>query len=78
MLVGVGGGTANVGMTAAPYDSSIRGPYWGSRSELFEVLELARRGLVTVETEVFGLDDAPEAYRRLHDGTLRGRAVVVP
>lgn len=78
VLVGVGGGTANVGMTAAPYDSSIRGPYWGSRSELFEVLELARRGLVTVETEVFGLDDAPEAYRRLHDGTLRGRAVVVP
>lgn len=78
VLVGVGAGTANVGMTATPYDSSIRGPYWGSRSELFEVLELARRGLVTVETEVFSLDEAPEAYRRLHEGTLRGRAVVTP
>jgi propanol-preferring alcohol dehydrogenase len=78
VLVGVGAGTAKAGMLANPYDSSVRGPYWGSRSELFEVLELARNGGVKVETEVFSLDDAPEAYRRLHDGTLRGRAIVVP
>jgi propanol-preferring alcohol dehydrogenase len=31
-----------------------------------------------VETEVFSLDEAPEAYRRLHDGSLRGRAIIVP
>jgi propanol-preferring alcohol dehydrogenase len=78
VLVGVGAGTAKAGLLATPYESSVRAPYWGSRSELFEVLELARNGLVKVETEVFSLDDAPEAYRRLHDGTLRGRAVVVP
>ncbi|MCL2463448.1 MAG: NAD(P)-dependent alcohol dehydrogenase [Micrococcales bacterium] len=76
--VGVGAAQAHVGVLAAPYDSSIRAPYWGTRSELFEVLELARAGAVHVETERFALDDAPEAYRRLHDGTLRGRAVVVP
>jgi propanol-preferring alcohol dehydrogenase len=45
---------------------------------LFEVLELARRGLVHVETEVFSLDAAPTAYERLHEGSLRGRAVIVP
>jgi propanol-preferring alcohol dehydrogenase len=56
----------------------VRSPYWGSRGELFEVFELARSGLVRIETERFSLDEAPEAYRRLHDGTLRGRAVVVP
>ncbi|NNC11798.1 NAD(P)-dependent alcohol dehydrogenase [Planctomonas sp. JC2975] len=79
LLVGVGAGSAKVGVVSGnPYESSIMAPYWGSRSELFEVLELARNGSVTVETEVFSLDDAPEAYRRLHDGTLRGRAVVVP
>ncbi|HEY1105702.1 MAG TPA: zinc-binding dehydrogenase, partial [Agromyces sp.] len=60
------------------YDATVRSPYWGSRAELFEVFDLARAGLVKIETERFSLDEAPEAYRRLHDGTLRGRAVVVP
>lgn len=78
VLLGVGAGTLPGGVLARPYDSAVRSPYWGSRSELFEVFELARSGLVKVETEVFSLDEAPEAYRRLHDGTLRGRAVVVP
>jgi alcohol dehydrogenase, propanol-preferring len=78
VLVGVGAGTMPVGMFAAPYDSSVRAPYWGSRPELFEVFELARTGAVHVEVESFSLNEAPEAYRRLHDGTLRGRAVIVP
>lgn len=78
VLVGVGAGTLPSGVLAGPYDSTVRAPYWGSRSELFEVFELARSGLVHVETEVFSLDDAPEAYRRLHDGSLRGRAIIVP
>ena len=78
VLVGVGAGVLPVGVLAAPYDSSIRAPYWGTRSELFEVLELARQGLVHVETEVFSLDEAPVAYERLHAGSLRGRAVIVP
>ena len=58
--------------------SSIRTPYWGSISELIEVYELARAGKITVDVETFSLDDGPEAYRRLHDGTLKGRAVIVP
>ncbi len=78
VLVGVGAGVLPVGVLAAPYDSTVRAPYWGTRSELFEVLALARRGLVQVETEVFSLDDAPLAYERLHEGTLRGRAIIVP
>jgi hypothetical protein len=27
---------------------------------------------------VFALTDGPRAYERLHEGTLRGRAVLVP
>ena len=42
------------------------------------MLDLARAGAIHVEIEQFTLDEAPEAYRRLHDGTIRGRAVVVP
>ncbi|MGZ5402100.1 MAG: hypothetical protein ACXWDA_03040, partial [Aeromicrobium sp.] len=37
-LVLVGAGTTKAGVPASPYDSSVRVPYWGSRSELFEVL----------------------------------------
>ncbi|MGR7026377.1 zinc-binding dehydrogenase [Geodermatophilus sp. URMC 62] len=43
-----------------------------------EVLDLARAGAVHVEVEKYSLDEAPEAYRRLHEGAVRGRAVVVP
>jgi propanol-preferring alcohol dehydrogenase len=78
VLVGVGAGTIHAGLLAAPYESTVRAPYWGSRSELFEVLELARTGAVHVKTETFSLDEAPKAYAMAHDGTLRGRAVIVP
>lgn len=77
-IVGIGGGVLPTGFFSTPFGASVRAPYWGSRTELMEVLDLARAGLVRVHTERFSIDDAPEAYRRLHDGTVRGRAVVVP
>jgi D-arabinose 1-dehydrogenase-like Zn-dependent alcohol dehydrogenase len=58
--------------------TKVRAPYWGSPSELFEVLDLARTGHIHVETERFSLDDGPRACERMHAGTLRGRAVIVP
>lgn len=42
------------------------------------MFDLARSGMIHVETERFSLDDAPKAYERMHAGTLRGRAVIVP
>jgi propanol-preferring alcohol dehydrogenase len=77
-IVGIGGGTAAVGFGQIPYDAAVRAPYWGSRAELIEVLDLARAGLIHVEVERFSLDDGPEAYERLHSGSIRGRAVIVP
>ena len=61
-----------------PFGGVVRAPYWGTRAELMEVLDLARAGAVHVEVEKYTLDEAPEAYRRLHEGAVRGRAVVVP
>lgn len=78
VLVGVGPGAVPVGFFTTPQEVSVRSPYWGSRSELVEVLELARTGAIHVEVERFSLDDAPRAYERLHAGTLHGRAVIVP
>lgn len=42
------------------------------------MFELARAGAVNVHVERFGIDQAPEAYRRLHDGRINGRAVILP
>jgi propanol-preferring alcohol dehydrogenase len=77
-IVGIGGGMLPVGFGSTAYDVSVRSPYWGSRSELIEVLELARRKQISVEVETFTLDEAPKAYDLLHDGKIRGRAVIVP
>jgi propanol-preferring alcohol dehydrogenase len=78
VMVGLGPGAVSVGMFALSNEASVRAPTWGTRSELFEVLDLARSGAITVEVERFSLDDGPAAYERLHARTLRGRAVLVP
>lgn len=78
VMVGVADGVVPVGLFSLPFETSVRAPYWGTRPELFEVLDLARSGAIHVETERFSLDDAPKAYERMHARTLRGRAVIVP
>lgn len=77
-IVGIGGGLLPTGFFSTPMGASVRAPYWGTRSELMEVLDLARAGAIHVGVERYTLDQAPDAYRKLHDGTIRGRAVVVP
>ena len=49
-IVGIGGGLLPAGFFSTPFGVSVRAPYWGSRSELREVLDLARVGAVTVHT----------------------------
>ncbi|MFJ5612703.1 NAD(P)-dependent alcohol dehydrogenase [Streptomyces sp. NPDC093221] len=77
-IVGIGGGSATVGFGTIAYDAAVRAPYWGSRAELIEVLDLARSGAVEVHVETYSLDDAPLAYERLHAGKINGRAVILP
>ncbi|MFG1894736.1 NAD(P)-dependent alcohol dehydrogenase [Micromonospora zamorensis] len=77
-IVGIGGGTVAVSFFSVPYEVSIATTYWGSRPELVEVLDLGARGLIRPRTTTFALDDALDAYRRMRDGTLDGRAVIVP
>jgi propanol-preferring alcohol dehydrogenase len=77
-IVGLGGGSLPVGFGTVPYDAAVRAPYWGSRGELIEVLDLARAGAVDVHVETYSLDEAPAAYERLHAGRVNGRAVILP
>ena len=78
VITGLGPGTIAVGTFSLANETSVRAPTWGTRSDLFEVVELARSGAITVEVERFSLEDGPKAYERLHARTLRGRAVLVP
>ncbi|NUR82542.1 MAG: NAD(P)-dependent alcohol dehydrogenase [Nonomuraea sp.] len=77
VIVGLGGGAVPVGFGSTAYEVSVRAPYWGSRGELIEVLELARAGAISVHTETYPIEQAPLAYERLHAGEIRGRAVIV-
>lgn len=76
-VVGVGGGTLPVTFGALPPEASVWTAFWGSVTDLREVLALARSGRIGVRTTHVTLDEAPEAYRRMDEGRLgTGRAVV--
>jgi len=77
-IVGIGGGLAQAGFGATPFECQVFSPYWGTRADLYDVVALAQRGLIDVHTETFSLDQGVEAYHKLHDGQVMGRAVLVP
>ncbi|MFC7551012.1 NAD(P)-dependent alcohol dehydrogenase [Plantactinospora sp. GCM10030261] len=82
MLVGLGGGTLSVqpsaGQLPVPMEVDIRMPFWGTRAELQEVLALGERGLLQADVTRFKLEEAPEAYEKLRNGEIHGRAVITP
>ena len=77
-LVGIGGGQVPFSFFTVPSEVSMQTTYWGSISELVEVIALAERGLLTSHVERYDLERAPEAYQALARGEVRGRAVIVP
>ncbi|WP_280269746.1 NAD(P)-dependent alcohol dehydrogenase [Nocardia wallacei] len=77
-VVGLGGGAVSVGFGTLPYETTVTSPYWGTRAELIEVLDIARGGGVEVHVETYTIDEAPLAYERLHAGKINGRAVILP
>lgn len=77
-IVGVGGGTLPVNFFAFPYECSVQSTYWGSVTELSELLELSRAGGFRVHASTYTLEHAGDVYAKMVDGTLQGRAVIVP
>jgi propanol-preferring alcohol dehydrogenase len=77
-IVGQGFGTANVKFGQLAHDCDVFIPQGAPIAELTEVIALAQTGDLIIETEQFSFDDTPEAYQRLTEGTLAGRAVVIP
>jgi alcohol dehydrogenase, propanol-preferring len=77
-VVGIGGGTLEFSFFGLPYEVSLATTYWGSITELMEVLELARQGRVKAKVTKYSLEDAPTAFEDLKRGDIDGRAVIVP
>jgi propanol-preferring alcohol dehydrogenase len=76
-MVGLGGGTFPMAFGSVPFGTSVSRPSWGTLPELREVVALAQAGRLSVEVEQFSLDETLVAYRRLRDGEIHGRAVVI-
>jgi propanol-preferring alcohol dehydrogenase len=77
-VVGLAGGKLQFAFGALPFESQLTIPYWGTAVELGEVLDLARAGKIHAHVERFGLDRVEDAYARMREGTLDGRAVICP
>jgi propanol-preferring alcohol dehydrogenase len=77
-IVGLGGGTLPVSFFGIPYEASVASTYWGSVTELMEVVELAESGKIAAKVTRYSLDDAVRAYEAMEHGELDGRAVIVP
>jgi propanol-preferring alcohol dehydrogenase len=78
VIVGIAGGVLPVSWMGLPYGARVSQTYWGTRTELHEVLALAARGDLVAETTEWPLSRALEAYAALRSGKVTGRAVVVP
>ncbi|MGW1738682.1 NAD(P)-dependent alcohol dehydrogenase [Nocardia sp. NPDC001965] len=79
VVVGSAGGRLVVGKDVGlAMGWGVTAPFWGPRSDLAAVVELARRGVLHVTAQTFPLTEAVEVYRRLRAGDITGRAVLVP
>ncbi|CAN7185575.1 NAD(P)-dependent alcohol dehydrogenase [Phenylobacterium sp. LjRoot164] len=77
-IVGLAGGVLSYSANNPPYGTQVSVPYWGSRTELMEVIALAQSGAIKADIETFALDQAVDVYQRLREGKIHGRAVLRP
>jgi propanol-preferring alcohol dehydrogenase len=77
-VVGLGSAAVPVNFAGPAQECSVASPYWGTIPELMEVVSLAQAGKIKMLVEHFPLERASEAYHLLHDGKIKGRAVMTP
>ncbi|GAA4541335.1 NAD(P)-dependent alcohol dehydrogenase [Pseudonocardia xishanensis] len=59
-------------------EKTIVGNLVGSYNDLCDLMAMAARGLVTLHTQRYALDDFQQAIDDLDNGRVRGRAILVP
>lgn len=77
IVVGLGLGRIPFGFAAVPHEARFMSSVWGSRTELDDLLALARREPSLVRAvDVLPLEEAQTAHERLRSGATRGRIVL--
>lgn len=74
VIVGV---NADVGALPFADEKTVVGSLLGSRFEMQEVLRMASEGKLRTVTETYDLDQAQDVLRRLKEGKVRARAVLL-
>ncbi len=77
-IVGLGGGTLTYGQGRIAWGARVATPFYGSISELRELIALATSGRIAAHVTRYPLERVTDAYQALHHGTLDGRAVICP
>jgi len=77
-IVGYGGKVEIPTMDMIVTEKTIVGNLVGTYPDLVELMALADRGLVTLATREYRLDQANAALHDLSNGTVKGRAVLIP
>lgn len=77
-IIGISDGSFPVSFGSVPFGTRAAITYWGGRSELIELIDLANRGAVSVQIQRFSLEDGPQVYERMKTGDIQGRAVLLP
>ena len=77
-IVGYGGRIEMPTLDMITSEKTIVGNLVGTYPELVELMALADRGLVHLATREYRLSDANQALHDLHNGRIKGRAVLIP
>jgi propanol-preferring alcohol dehydrogenase len=77
VIVGLGGGSVPIGFLGMQPEMTVTNTYWGTPSELVEVLDLARTGHLRHNIRTYPLEEAQQAITDLRRGDVPGRAVLV-
>ncbi len=60
------------------FEKTIKGTAIGTRLDMREVLQIASAGKIKISTQTFPLSQAQDALRKLKQGEIEGRAVLLP
>ena len=77
-IVGYGEEIRVLAIDMIDQEKSIVGSLVGTWAELYELMELADKGLVKLSMKEYKLEEANKALHDLNDGKIKGRAVLVP
>jgi propanol-preferring alcohol dehydrogenase len=78
IVIGLFGGQVPFGLGAVPHEAHFLSSIWGSRNELAELIDLARRERLEYTIDTMPLERAQEAHDLIRSGRARGRIVLTP